>query len=710
MKKIEFILVSVILLISVFSCNKTDLENGYGYLDVYLDRDSEELVFKSEPTEEQVFSVTIYNSLNQKVAFVEDYRELASNPLTLRAGNFEYTAVASCGSDTPAAFDAPFYNGKAAFKISNGKETLVNITCSLSNVKVTTDFEGIKEYFKEYEFTVSNGLGELVFSNVSEPATAEKEGFFSVADALYWSLKVVNNDGVEYKAMTGSCENVKANQHYNFKFSLKEAEDGWVDGAGAITVIINDSMNEESIDLPLDFGDETVPEMSSNFAEDGEPVTITAGDATEKKVSLAAEDGFKSVRLSYGPAEAMTKASRTTYELVGASNEIISALALEGINVASVAEGSKSVDVTLTSYIKDLAMGSYSISFFMVDMNNAYTEKTIELNVLSDVDVEAVSVSPWAKFATVEAKWFPAQQPEGLSFQYRKNTETEWTDFAGQVSVNAQSRTYSADITGLEPETAYVFRAVTSQDKETKTMDFTTESAGTIPNMNFDSWYQDGGAWYPNSGSDNFYWDSANGGTKTINIYPTTPAETEHIYAGANAAKLESKNAALVGLAAGNIYTGKFVKAVMSFTNPGAQLDWGVPFTSRPLGLTGYFKYFPETVDKGEHNGMFGKTDIGQIQIMLTDWETPFRINTAEQKFVNPDTDTGIIAYGTMDLNETQDYTKFTIKLDYRDKTRTPKYIVIVAAASKYGDYFTGGVGSTLYLDEFEFVYDPDSL
>ena len=55
-------------------------------------------------------------------------------------------------------------------------------------------------------------------------------------------------------------------------------------------------------------------------------------------------------------------------------------------------------------------------------------------------------------------------------------------------------------------------------------------------------------------------------------------------------------------------------------------------------------------------------------------------------------------------------YKDFTIELDYRDMTRTPKYIVITACASKYGDYFTGGVGSTLWVDEFEFVYDPDEL
>ena len=42
--------------------------------------------------------------------------------------------------------------------------------------------------------------------------------------------------------------------------------------------------------------------------------------------------------------------------------------------------------------------------------------------------------------------------------------------------------------------------------------------------------------------------------------------------------------------------------------------------------------------------------------------------------------------------------------------TRTPKYIVLVAAASKYGDYFSGGVGRVLYVDEFSLVYDPAEL
>ncbi len=228
--------------------------------------------------------------------------------------------------------------------------------------------------------------------------------------------------------------------------------------------------------------------------------------------------------------------------------------------------------------------------------------------------------------------------------------------------------------------------------------------------MSFDDWYQDGKIWFPGADADNCFWDTANKGSSALSIFPTTPEESMVI--SGKAARLESKKVALVGLAAGNIYTGKFIEAVMNLSNPGAKLDWGIPFTSRPLALKGHYKYEPKTIDqaKAPYTDMKGKTDIGQIQIMLTDWDAPFRVSTADQKFVNVDTDQHIIAYGTIDLNETSSYQEFTINVEYRNRRKIPKYIVIVASASKYGDYFTGGVGSTLYLDEFELVYDPEQL
>lgn len=51
-------------------------------------------------------------------------------------------------------------------------------------------------------------------------------------------------------------------------------------------------------------------------------------------------------------------------------------------------------------------------------------------------------------------------------------------------------------------------------------------------------------------------------------------------------------------------------------------------------------------------------------------------------------------------------YKEFEIDLDYRSTSRIPNYLLIVCSASKYGDYFTGGAGSTMWVDEFSFEYD----
>lgn len=707
MKRLYFILASALVIFSVFSCRKTDIqEEGFGYLYVSLEKDeSEDLVFKSEPSEDQIFSLTVYNPLDQQVGHVDDYRELGQNPMTLPAGNFSYKAVASSGNNGAAAFGEPFYTGSTDFQISNAQVTNVNISCSLANVKVTASFsDEIKKAFSEYILTVSNGLGELVFSNISDPVTTDEEGYFSVTDTLFWSLHLKNTDGAVYKTLEGKCAGVKPRQHYNFQFSLGKEDEG-VDGAGAVTLIVNDSMIEESFDLILDFDKEKErPSSASNGFDMESGLTLTAGEvAVGKSIVLSAPDGFKNIELTILEPDG----SKSEYEIITAARS--SELTDRGISYNPAQEGSTSVELSFESFAAKNPMGNYTLSFFMVDLKSSYTEDSLRISVLSDVDVEATSVNPWARFAAVEAKWYPTEQPEGLSFQYRKKSETSWTDYTGTVSADPSSRTYSAEIRGLEPETEYVIRAVTAEDIETKELSFTTEAEGVIHNMSFDDWYQSGKAWYPNLDSSYQVWDSANGGTASLGTVPTTPEESDIAVTGTGkkAAKLTSSTA-FGQFAAGNIYTGKFGKATL---NPvGATLQWGVPFDSRPLALQGYFKYVPEIVNKGSHNGMSGKTDICQIQIMLADWDAPFDVDTGNQKFVDVN-GSDIIAYGSLETDETMaSYRKFTIKLDYRDVTRIPKYIVIVAAASRYGDYFTGGVGSTLYLDEFEFVYDPDQL
>ena len=91
----------------------------------------------------------------------------------------------------------------------------------------------------------------------------------------------------------------------------------------------------------------------------------------------------------------------------------------------------------------------------------------------------------------------------------------------------------------------------------------------------------------------------------------------------------------------------------------------------------------------------------------LTDWAIPFRVNNAEGTLFDPK-DPSVIAYGTLEDNVGTggEYKEFTIELEYRDTERRPTHVLVVATASKYADYFTGGNGSVLYIDEFEFLFE----
>lgn len=330
--------------------------------------------------------------------------------------------------------------------------------------------------------------------------------------------------------------------------------------------------------------------------------------------------------------------------------------------------------------------------------------------------------SAWAMFADVTGSWSFAEQPETIGIEYRKSGSEEWTKFDGTVSVNADKKSFSARLTGLEPATVYEVRSVTPLDKtDTTPLKFTTETAEILPYMGFDDWYMNGKAPMPGVEGATQIWDTANPGSASFGTVPTNP-ETDHVVVagdGKKAARLESMTATMNIFAAGNIYTGKFNKAVVSLSNPGALLDWGTEFSSRPLALKGYFDYRPVAIDnaKAPYTDLKGQIDTCQIQIFLTDWTEKFHIDTQNKKFVDVTGD-DVIAYGKVEsgtLTSTKDglvngYEPFTIKLEYRDTTRKPSMIVIVAAASKYGDYFTGGKGSVLYLDEFSFVYDPSEL
>ena len=282
--------------------------------------------------------------------------------------------------------------------------------------------------------------------------------------------------------------------------------------------------------------------------------------------------------------------------------------------------------------------------------------------------------------------------------EYKAQNASTWQT-ASDVTVSGTK--FTATLTGLTGSTTYNYR-VTVDGAAGSEQSFTTAGEVALENGGFESWYQEGDIYVPNASGSSF-WGTGNPGAASFIGNLTTP--TSDAVSG-QAAKLESKNA-LIKLGAGNIFTGDFA---LDGTN--GILHFGQPFTTFPTALRLYYKYTSTTINRigdevGSLENLRGRPDSCHIYVALSDKSEPYEIRTRPSvRKVFDKNDANIIAYGEfISGSSTSSYQQITIPLEYR-ANRTPRYIVIVCSASKYGDYFIGGEGSTLWLDEMELVYE----
>ena len=318
------------------------------------------------------------------------------------------------------------------------------------------------------------------------------------------------------------------------------------------------------------------------------------------------------------------------------------------------------------------------------------------------IELEVTSVNAWCYRAEINAAYKGVGSPV---IEYRESSAQEWIP----LSTRIEGTNIYASVDQLSEGTDYVARVVNGDDVSEE-FSFTTETPEQLPNMSFDEWMQGdpgGYTWYPNAEGAELTWGTANSGVNMLNaVNSTRPEEVFVAKKGGKAVRMESVYV-FGKFAAGNIYTGKFGKAVLTPV-PGAELDWGVPFTTRPYSLRGYYAYAPKKIDyaSDKYADKLGTMDKAQILVFLTDWEKPFLVSTSTETFVDIKNDPSIIAVGELitDQDTEGKYVEFECVLEYRDD-RKPKYIVAVACSSLYGDYFTGGQNSVMHVDEWEFIY-----
>ena len=596
MKKIYLSLITLLVFLTVASCQKDDLEGNVGYLRVEVGTNSYVSTRIADEYNPKQIALQIINSKGEVVTSTDDWETLAGTQLRLPAGTYTLNASSNGFDGSESGYDIPYYAGSEQVTVQTGKEVTANIVCTLANVKVTVNYDESFQQFKTATTQVTSALEGVAALNFTMNEEL-KPGYFPVGD-LAVTVNVTNNAG-QSNSQTTNITDVKARKHYILNFKVAEVG---------------------SIDKPT--------------------VTING-------------------------------------------EEIV-----------------------------------YSFTF------NVSTEATTKL--------EAKAANAWSNFAFVEGSIASSAEeldPTYMRFEYKTTDAEQWQTCS--AIYDSENKKFTATLTDLIPSTQYNYRIAYEKAENAYASDivtFTTENAALLPNGNMDSWYKSGKTWYPVSESDysisGSFWDSSNPGTTTgagalVNVNPTQGNSTIVHTSGGQSAELKSQYASAFGIgkfAAASLYTGKFNSLVG--TN-GAKIDFGQQFSSRPSALHGWFHYTNGKIDyRGgntpEGKGEIGTDDLCSIYIALA--KAPHQLdNTQTNTFFDFENDENIIAYGELPdadaVSTNNKWKEFTINLKYKNiDPQNQYYLIIVCSSSKYGDYFTGSTGSTMYIDDLELVYGQPSV
>lgn len=302
----------------------------------------------------------------------------------------------------------------------------------------------------------------------------------------------------------------------------------------------------------------------------------------------------------------------------------------------------------------------------------------------------------WARRATVMGGMKQGVEP---GIEYKKSGEDTWTVLPADAITKTGSASFKAELTGLEDGTTYVWRIV-AEGQTSGEATFTTEKIQVVPNLNFDTWAQSGKNWYPNPVANNYddpqaFWATGNEGVTSglAGGFEANTVPTDDAVSGKAVRMVTLGKVNLVGTAAGNLSVGTY-KTNMS--KPAASVSFGQPFTgARPTGMKGWYKYKSMPID---YVGIPAdlKDDLCHIYVKI--W----------------DAGDNLIGYGEfVDDKTVNEYTEFSFDIAYSNKKARPAKMTIVATSSRYGGDFSGskvsgsvGVGSELYVDEFELLYE----
>ena len=664
--------------------------------------------------------------------------------LSLSSGAYRVRIIS--GDSVDASFDKKYYEGNESFEIRQAQTTPVEVVCNVMNTLAKVVFDAsLEPYLEKGEVSVAVDVdgGSLTYPYQKEAAEA-KTGYYSLPQGkeyLICTFTGVAKNGRKF-TQTDRIEPAKKSTLYTLTYKISDLETPAppTDEGGAFIDLKVD-------ETPLAKKEEEIliyqrPQFRAvNQSEEvdmKQPWFLELNSQIQPEVKIYTSTPLAEASVT---SEVFTKLGLASAELNLMDEATRAALLEKGITVTSQ---EKLLTMSWGNSLHELLKeeGEHHIIYKATDTavegNAAARTNTIDWTIsVSNANICAVKIpypyQIWADRVTLYAEVINGRTlaPDAqLSFRYRKKEDSNWIDNIKAKLGEDQKTITSDEIKGLTPGTTYEYQVLEGDKVSNQTCEFTTEAALQLPNSGFENWSGDSPKLIHGSGEEMF-WDSGNHGSATLKENVTTPdGSVKH--GGNYSAKLKSKFVAFWGIgkfAAGNLFIGDYLKTdgtdgILGIGRPMGKDASGRPVTSRPLALRGYIKYISGKVDYGKEQIPNGSQDIGIIYMALTDGEGKayenshwsFIIKTKEKLFFDKNA-ADVIAYGEKtweQSTEGEGMIPFEIRFDYDAKpdgrTRIPNRILIVAAASKFGDYFEGSTGSKMWLDDLELIYEESKL
>lgn len=655
--------------------------------------------------------------------------------LSLSSG--AYRVRITSGDSVDASFDKKYYEGNKSFEICQAQTTPVEVVCNVMNTLAKVVFDAsLEPYLEKGEVSVAVDVdgGSLTYPYQKEAAEA-KTGYYSLPQGkeyLICTFTGVAKNGRKF-TQTNRIESAKKSTLYTLTYKISDLETPAppTDEGGAFIDLKVD-------ETPLAKKEEEIliyqrPQFRAvNQSEEvdmKQPWFLELNSQIQPEVKIYTSTPLAEASVT---SKVFTKLGLASAELNLMNEATRAALLEKGIMVTSQ---EKLLTMNWGNSLNDLLKeeGEHHIIYKATDTavegNAAARTNTIDWTIsVSNANIRAVNIpypyQIWADRVTLYAEVIEGRTPAPdaqLSFRYRKKEDSNWIDNI-QAKLGENKKTITSDeIKGLTPGTTYEYQVLEGDKVSNQTCEFTTEAALQLPNSGFENWSGATPMLIHGSGEEMF-WDSGNHGSSSFSLAAVdlTTKASDFKVEGNYSAKLESKKV-VVKFAAGNLFVGSYLKT----DGTDGILGWGRPWKSRPLALRGYVRYMPKACENEKFpDGM----DRGIIYVAIGDWtgaeydkNWPIVIQTKkpDTELFNPEkgsyTGDGIIAYGEKILQgevkgADGGMIEFTIPLDYRSYERMPKSIIVVASASQYGDYFIGGIGSTMWLDDLELIYEESKL